>query len=73
MFSVQIRPIFNFLTSAQNTMLDSNIAHHSEHITLTVKHGGGGISSAKCTMLWGWVSSGTGKLARVEGMMDEAK
>jgi hypothetical protein len=45
-----------------------NIAHHPENIIPTVKHGGVSI------MQWGCFSSaGTGKLVRIEGMMDGAK
>ena len=42
-----------------------NTSHHPENTIPTVKHGGGNI------MLWGCFSSaGTGKLVRIEGMMD---
>ena len=45
-----------------------NTSHHPENTIPTVKHGGGNI------MLWGCFSSaGTGKLVRIEGMMDGAK
>ena len=44
-----------------------NTSHHPESNIPTVKHGGG-------SMLWGCFSSaGTGKLVRIEGMMDGAK
>jgi hypothetical protein len=42
-----------------------NTSHHPEN---PVKHGGGSIK------LWGCLSSaGTGKLVRIEGMVDDAK
>ena len=45
-----------------------NTSHHPENIIPTVKHAGGSI------MLWGCFSlAGTGKLVRIEGMMDGAK
>jgi hypothetical protein len=45
-----------------------NTSHHPENPITTVKNGGGSI------MLWGCLSSaGTGKLVRIEGMMDGAK
>jgi hypothetical protein len=45
-----------------------NTSHHPENTIRTVKHGGGSI------MLWRCFSSaGTGKLVRIEGMMDGAK
>ena len=45
-----------------------NTSHHPKNIIPTVKYGGGRI------MLWGCFSSaGTGKLVRIEGMMDGAK
>ena len=49
---------------------DQNVVfwHHPENTIPTVKHGGGSI------MLWRCFSSaGTGKLVRIEGMMDDAK
>jgi hypothetical protein len=43
-------------------------SHHPENAIPTVKYGGGSI------MLWEWFSSaGTGKLVRIDGMMDGAK
>ena len=45
-----------------------NTSHHPENTIPTVKHGGGSI------MLWGCFSlAGTGKMVRIEGMMDGAK
>ena len=45
-----------------------NTSHHPKNNIPTVKHGGGSI------MLWGCFSSvGTGKLVRIEGMVDGAK
>ena len=44
-----------------------NTSHHPKN-TIPMKHGGGSI------MLWGYFSpAGTGKLVRIEGMMDGAK
>uniref|UniRef100_A0A8C7MH88 SEC24 homolog D, COPII coat complex component n=1 Tax=Oncorhynchus kisutch TaxID=8019 RepID=A0A8C7MH88_ONCKI len=46
----------------------SNTAHHPEHPTPTVKHGGGSI------MVWACFSSaGTGKMNKIDGKMDGAK
>ena len=46
----------------------TNTSHHPENTIPTVKNGGSSI------MLWGCFSSaGTGKLVRVEGMMDGEK
>ena len=46
-----------------------NTCHHPENIIPTVKHGGGG-----SIMLWVCFSlAGTGKLVRIEGMMNGAK
>ena len=45
-----------------------NTSHHPENTIPTMKHGGGSI------MLWGCFSSaGSGKLVRIEGIMDGAK
>ena len=45
-----------------------NTSHHPENTIPTVNHDGGSI------MLWGCFSlTGTGKLFRIEGMMDGAK
>ena len=45
-----------------------NTSHQPENTIPTVKHGGGS------TMLWGcFTSAGTGKLVRIEGMVDGAK
>ena len=45
-----------------------NTSRHPENTIPTVKHGGGSIN------LWGCFSSaGTGKLVRIEGMLDGAK
>uniref|UniRef100_A0AAZ3RVD9 Transposase n=1 Tax=Oncorhynchus tshawytscha TaxID=74940 RepID=A0AAZ3RVD9_ONCTS len=44
-----------------------NISHHPETNIPTVKHDAGII------MLWGFSSAGTGKLVRIEGIMDGAK
>ena len=45
-----------------------NTSHHPENIIPTVKHGGGSIMLWRCFSL-----TGTGKLVRIEGMMDGAK
>ena len=58
----------SFLAIKENVWRKPNTSHHSENLIPTVKHGGGSI------MLWLCFSfAGTGKLVRLEGMMDDAK
>jgi hypothetical protein len=45
-----------------------NTSHHPENSIPTVKHGGGSIMLWECFSL-----AGTGKLVRIEGMMDGTK
>lgn len=45
-----------------------NTSHHPENTISAVKHGGGRIMLLGCSS-----SAGTGKLVRIEGMMDGAK
>ena len=69
-YSGLMRLKLSFLAIKENAMSvwrKPNTSHHPENTIPTVKHGGG-------SMLWGCFSSaGTGKLVRIEGMMDGTK
>ena len=68
-YSGQMRLKCSFLVIKENAMSGANpTPHHPENTIPTVKQSGGSI------MLWVCFSSaGTGKLVRIEGMMDDAK
>ena len=67
-YSGQMRLKCIFLAIKEKVWHKPNTSHPLENTIPTVTHGGGSI------MLWGCFSSaGTGKLVRIEGMMDDAK
>ena len=67
-YSGQMRLKLSFLAIKENAMSGANPTPPIFPRTPTMKHGGGSI------MLWGCFSSaGTGKLVRIDGMMDGAK
>ena len=68
-YSGKMRLKLSFLAIKENSVwCKSNISHHAENTIPTVKHGGGSI------IMWGCFSPAvTGKLVRIEGMMDGAK
>ena len=68
-YSGQMRLKLSFLAIKENSgWRKPNTSHRPENTIPTVKHGGGSI------MLWGYFSlAGTGKLVRIEEIMDGAK
>ena len=66
-YSGQVRLKLSFLATNENAMSGAYTSHHPKNTIPIMKHACGSI------ILWGCFSTaGTGKLVRIEGMMDGA-